>query len=108
MSENSEKSSDFVIKNIDNDQLKCIENLFREKNWKLDVKVFEEISDTQVYQCSDTQYKIDPIQGETRCLYCFCQPCVTNEINRQQWWGTEPTTSRIENSGRRKKCYQRF
>ena len=108
MSDETDKTGDYIIKNLDSYQIKCIENLFREKKWIFESEKYDENADKEVYECANTHFKIEPIDGETKCIYCFCQPCVTNEQNRQQWWGTDPTAPGIENSGKRKKCYQRF
>ena len=101
-------TSDIVITNINDEQIRCIETLFKDKNWNLDIKNFDNNPSKESYQCRDTQYLIPPVVGEKRCEFCFCQPCITNERNRQQWWGSIQEPSGIENSGKRKRCYQRF
>ena len=52
-------------------------------------------------------FYIPPQPGAEKCQFCFCQPCVTNEPDRQAWWGN-PTPPAFRNSRLRKDAYQRF
>ena len=96
--------SDIIIKNLNKDQIKDIRQFIQTKKWNIDVRYIEE----KTTICGDTKYHIAPIETESKCPYCFCQPCITHELNRQLWWGNGSKEPHVENSGLRKRCYQRF
>ncbi len=53
-------------------------------------------------------YVIEQDPLESKCHYCLCSPCITDERNRQDWWQTEPVAAHIRNSGLRKIPYRKF
>ena len=110
MEVNNLKTKNIVIKRIKSEQIEAIEKLFQENNWNLELSISNEGINS--YECetdvAKSEYVILPIEKETRCPHCFCQPCITNDQNRQQWWGQGPHEPQIQNSGKRKNCYRRF
>ena len=78
-------------------QRKAIEDLFTKNNWQLKMNAREE-----------TPLFIKPNDGFIKCVHCFCQPCITDERNRQTWWGFEPLAKSEKNCNKRKVCYQGF
>lgn len=53
--------------------------------------------------------RIEPKPGFHPCEYCLCQPCVTDNSNKQAWWGSESQSegSQFSNALRRQ-CYYKF
>ena len=102
---------DITIKDINHFQYNAIKKLFDENNWDLDTMIkkdVKEISNTEQNQLKDTQFHIPPNTEKQKCPYCFCQPCIIDENNRQEWWGSAQTEPKIENCGKRKRCYKKF
>ena len=44
----------------------------------------------------------------TECPHCFCNPCITNETNRQLWWPVVNSQPHERNRGIRNKVYKKF
>lgn len=45
---------------------------------------------------------------EARCPHCLCQPCITNEVNRQFWWENQAQAAHLRNIRYRKIAYKKF
>ena len=52
-------------------------------------------------------HRIAPQEGE-QCQFCFCQPCVTSPINKQQWWPNSNAGPAESNNAKRKTLYRKF
>ena len=107
MANNSSDSvkNDIIIKGLNLEQTHAIKTLFEQKKWSLDIGVVDE-NDGISTKCAD--YFIPPTQDKTRCPFCFCQPCITDNDNRQLWWCDSAKDPEVQNSGKRKDCYRRF
>lgn len=51
---------------------------------------------------------IEQTEGADKCEHCLCSPCITDEGNRQMWWGTQPVAPHRLNTSARKYAYRRF
>ena len=108
MASKVEEKYNLVIKNINYVQEKHINELFKKHGWEfLSEKQSQEAQIAQK-QAENIVFRIAPIEGRERCPYCFCQPCITDESNRQQWWLIESRDNCDRNSILRKDCYRRF
>lgn len=47
----------------------------------------EEINDND--EEVNQHFRIQQDPNSTECIYCFCRPCITDEVNRQLWWETD-------------------
>ena len=101
-----QRKRDIILKNINEEQIQKITDFISQNAWDIQIKPVTKKADK--YVCEDTKFFIAPIESEKKCPYCFCQPCITSETNRQQWWGQGIKIPDVENSGLRKRCYQRF
>lgn len=106
MSDSSE-AKDLIIKGINDTQFDAVKNLFSENKWDLNV-VMHDSSNEEKPVLQDTQFHIPPNTERNKCLHCFCQPCITDITNKQEWWGLVQSEPKVENCGKRKRCYRKF
>ena len=95
----------FNVSDLNSEQLNAIKDLFQSKNWSL--KVETKTADKTVEQL-EKPYYIPPDNEKDKCPFCFCRPCVTDESNRQLWWGNSNGVSHRANAASRKGCYRNF
>ena len=106
MASKPEQKHDVLIKNITDMQENAIKQLFKARGWTLCIQKSKTV---EKYALRDTPaFRISPVLSRDRCPHCFCQPCVTDETNRQQWWPQESRNPNDCNSIPRKDCYRRF
>lgn len=43
----------------------------------------EEINDNN--EEVNQHFRIQQDHNSTECIYCYCRPCITDEVNRQLW-----------------------
>ena len=91
---------------IDKDQELAIRNLFESNGWEFEKEC--EIDQDHSGDIHTNEIIILPKDERIKCLYCFCQPCVTDETFRQLWWCDNPEPPGPSNSSIRKDMYKRF
>jgi hypothetical protein len=114
-----------VVMELSDDQLENIRGVFNHFDWDFDSAV---ISDSNSLVNAETQtdspendyetnnidefvnepFRIQQDPNSSECIYCFCRPCITDEVNRQMWWETEPHPKHKRNRNLRKEKYKRF
>lgn len=103
-----------VTLSLTNEQEQFVKELFASKNWPWPIQEEEQCNEETEFDPEniDPGYKIDHNSDYDECPHCLCQPCITNDMNRQLWW---PTSSALPyaqphhfNTKERKKCYKKF
>ena len=107
-----------VTLNLTTVQYDAVSQLFQQSQWdleearvpsnSLDISGSEgvDMAADSTSQCPE--YSIPPVNGQQRCPFCFCCPCITDESNRQFWWENQNQLPHERNSEKRKKNYKKF
>lgn len=66
----------------------------------------EEINDNN--EEVNQHFRIQQDHNSSECIYCYCRPCITDEVNRQLWWETDTHPKHRRNRNLRKEIYKRF
>lgn len=92
---------------VTEEQKELIYAMWQHNDWDL-----ETVEDTNTSDQSDeqpiTEFRIPQDATKPECQYCLCQPCITDETNRQMWWETEVYQPHKRNSSMRKTHYKKF
>ncbi|KAK3108818.1 hypothetical protein FSP39_016352 [Pinctada imbricata] len=95
---------------VNRSQRDAIAALFAENNWD-----FEEVQLQNVESIDEGQdgefvrsFRIRQSDMAEECPYCLCQPCITDESNRQMWWPTDNSLPSLRNHSLRKELYKKF
>lgn len=114
-----------VLMQLSDDQIENIRGIFHHFDWDFDSAV---ISDSSLLVDAETQtdsqdhaeeindnneevnqhFRIQQDHNSTECIYCYCRPCITDEVNRQLWWETDTHPKHRRNRNLRKEIYKRF
>lgn len=113
---------ELLVLNVDSAQREVIRQLFNHFDWDFDgaVQQVETIMTNHHHQNTnqDMPHVIDdadvpgfidpPDVNAAECPYCYCRPCVTDNVNRQMWWGDAAVAPSRWNSRKRKCLYKKF
>lgn len=97
-------------------QKNAIIQLFQDCNWELDQRSIpqqaigneERQAEEEEHRPDEPQFIIQMDENAERCPFCLCRPCITDETNRQLWWGLDALVPHHQNRRHRKDCYRRF
>ena len=112
---------------LSDDQLDNLRGVLNHFGWDLDSVIVNENNssvdaETQTDTCTPgvtndeasesnedyEPFRIQQDQNIDECPHCFCRPCITNEVNKQQWWEDEPHPGHVRNKSLRKETFKRF
>lgn len=101
MEETANNSRSVLSLEVTQEQRNAIYTLFVHNDWEFKDKSGESVSvEEKVSNVED--FFIAQDENSEECPNCLCRPCMTNERNRQMWWGNK------QNAYLRKDMYQFF
>lgn len=86
---------------VTQEQRDAIYNLFVHNDWEF-IEISSEKASVEENDSKTKDFFIAQDENSEECPNCLCRPCMTNERNRQMWWGNE------RNLYLRKHMYQFF
>lgn len=105
-----------LVLNLSGEQEEQLRRFMQDQEWEADEIIQGEAMPVEdnddagdLPQMNQPRFIIIQRDGDfAECQECFAQPCVTNNVNRQEWWRAEPAEQSPHNNGARRALYFKF